>query len=73
MSFPQTQQIALLKSHLPLSPPTYLFSPHWNCYLTRDALPAQCDSHSWILITVSSTRFHRLRVPLHQHLFSRVA
>ena len=64
ISFPRTQLIAPVKSFLPLTPLTHLSSPHWHCYLTRNALPAQSDSHSRISITVLSTRFHRLRVPL---------
>ena len=37
------------------------FLLYLHCYLTRKALP---DSHSSTLITISSTRFHRFRVPL---------
>ena len=55
-------------------PPTHFSSPHRHCYITRNALPAQSDSHSWILIPILSTRFHRFRVPLpwsYQCLVSR--
>ena len=51
----------VVKSLLPLSPPTHFSSSHLHCYLTRKALP---DNHSSTLITISSTRFHRFRVPL---------
>ena len=61
ISFPRTQQITPVKSLLSLSPATHLSSSHLHCYLTRKALP---DSHSSTLISMSSTRFHRFRVPL---------
>ena len=40
ISLPQAQQIAPVKSLLPLAPPTQLSSPHLHCYLTRNTLPA---------------------------------
>ncbi|KIJ97758.1 hypothetical protein K443DRAFT_237533 [Laccaria amethystina LaAM-08-1] len=64
----------VVKSLLSQSPPTPLpFFSH-SCCLIRDTLSAQSDCISWILITVSSTRFHRLRVPLpwSYHLLSVV-
>ena len=60
-SFRRTQQITPVKSLLPLSLATHLSSSHLHCYLTRKALP---DSRSSTLITISSTSFHRFRVPL---------
>ena len=39
------------------------FSSYSRC-LIRDALRAQCGSSSWVLVPVSSSRFHRLRIPL---------
>lgn len=48
-------------------------SPH-SRFLIHDALRAQSDNSSWILVTESLTLFHRLRVLLpesYQHLVSR--
>ena len=61
---PQTQQTLLVKSLLSQPTSIHLSFSSNSCCLTRDALPVQSDRSSWILITVSSTRFHHLRVPL---------
>ena len=61
---PQTQQILLVKSLLSKPTSTHLSFSSNSCCLTRDALRVQSERSSWILITVSSTRFHHLRVPL---------
>ena len=61
---PQTQQILLVKSLLLQPTSTHLSFSSNSCCPTRDALRVQSDHGSWILITISSTRFHHLRVPL---------
>ena len=61
---PQTQQTLLVKSLLSQPTSIHLSFSSNSCCLTRDALPMQSDRSSWILITVSSTRFHHLGVPL---------
>ena len=76
ISIPQAQQIVPVKSLLPQSTPTHLsISSHPRC-LIRDAIRVQSDRSSWILIVISSTRFHRLQVPLpwsYKHLVSPLA
>ena len=69
----QSQQILLVKSFLSQPTSTHLSYSSNSCRLTRDALRVQSDRSSWILIAVSSNRFH-LRVPLpwsHPHPVSR--
>ena len=75
ISIRQAQQIIPVKSLLPQITPTPLpFSSHSSAF--RAALRLQSDSSPWALITVSSTSFHSLRIPLpwsYQHLVSLTA
>ena len=61
---PQTQQTLLVKPLLSQSTPTHLFFSSHSCCLLRGALSTQSDRSSGIVITVSTTCFHRVWVSL---------